>query len=140
MTSDRKIKANRSNAAHSTGPRTAQGKERAGQNARRHGLLATVVRDSPDGRRLERLAQLVGQDWGTGNALAETVADAELVIVRIRAARAALMEQIGDTTDADGILEQLRRLDDYERKALSRRQTAIRELARLASIARRDID
>jgi hypothetical protein len=42
--------------------------------------------------------------------------------------------------DADGIFEQLRRLDDYERRALSRRQKATREFARLASIARRDID
>jgi hypothetical protein len=40
MASVAQIQANRSNAQKSTGPRTAQGKERASQNAIKHGLLA----------------------------------------------------------------------------------------------------
>jgi len=47
MASVAQIQANRSNALKSTGPRTAAGKERASQNAIKHGLLA---RDSWAGR------------------------------------------------------------------------------------------
>jgi hypothetical protein len=43
MTSDRQIAANRSNAARSTGPRTATGKSRSRRNAYRHGLCAETV-------------------------------------------------------------------------------------------------
>jgi hypothetical protein len=40
MATAAQIQANRSNAQKSTGPRTAEGKERASQNAVKHGLLA----------------------------------------------------------------------------------------------------
>ena len=50
MTSARQIAANRRNAAKSTGPKSAKGKERSRRNALRHGLTAeTVIADS--GRR-----------------------------------------------------------------------------------------
>ena len=49
MTSARKLEANRRNARASTGPRTAAGKARAAQNARRHGLsLAAASSLVPD--------------------------------------------------------------------------------------------
>ena len=40
MVSERQLAANRRNAAHSTGPRTPDGKVRSGRNATRHGLYA----------------------------------------------------------------------------------------------------
>ena len=43
MASDAQILANRINAQHSTGPKTAEGKERSKRNALTHGLTATVV-------------------------------------------------------------------------------------------------
>jgi hypothetical protein len=45
--SEKKLAANRANAAHSTGPRSPEGKTRSAQNSRKHGLTAstfTVVR------------------------------------------------------------------------------------------------
>jgi hypothetical protein len=41
VTSDRRIEANRRNAAKSTGPRTAAGKAVVARNATRHGVLST---------------------------------------------------------------------------------------------------
>ena len=43
MTSERKIEANRKNAARSTGPRTQEGKKKVSLNAVKHGLTATTV-------------------------------------------------------------------------------------------------
>jgi hypothetical protein len=50
MATTAQIQANRSNAQKSTGPRTAEGKERASQNAVKHGLLAreaVIVGEDP---------------------------------------------------------------------------------------------
>ncbi len=41
--SPKKLAANRANAAHSTGPRTAEGKLRSARNAMRHGILASPI-------------------------------------------------------------------------------------------------
>ena len=45
MTSPRKLFANRRNGGRSKGPKTPEGKARAAQNARRHGLSALAQRD-----------------------------------------------------------------------------------------------
>ncbi len=43
MISEKQLQANRSNALVSTGPKTAAGKEKVSQNARKHGLLSKHV-------------------------------------------------------------------------------------------------
>src|SRR4051794_33620317 len=43
MTSDARIAANRRNAQHSTGPRTAAGKARSSQNPTKHGLTSARI-------------------------------------------------------------------------------------------------
>jgi hypothetical protein len=61
MTSERKIEANRRNAALSTGPKTARGRTAVSRNAISHGLLARdVVLPYEDSRAFERQAASVG--------------------------------------------------------------------------------
>ncbi len=43
MATEAQIEANRRNAKHSTGPRTAEGKQRASENATKHGLYSKAV-------------------------------------------------------------------------------------------------
>ncbi len=63
--SERKIQANRRNALHSTGPKTARGKHTVSRNAIKHGLLAReVVITAGDGEEnLEEFHSLVDRLW-----------------------------------------------------------------------------
>ena len=56
MASDRKIKANRTNARASTGAKTAQGRARSARNALRHGLSLAVASDPLLSEEVEALA------------------------------------------------------------------------------------
>lgn len=76
MTSLRQIESNRCNAQKSTGPKTDRGKERASQNAVRHGLTAeTVIKllEDPDDYQAFEQAVTAGYD-------AETAVERELVL------------------------------------------------------------
>ena len=85
MTSAGKIQANRANAQASTGPRTARGKTRAAQNARRHGLNLLVSSDPALSEQAELLAQeIIGEaDDRELYKLACNVAEAQVDLIRI---------------------------------------------------------
>jgi hypothetical protein len=92
MSSARKIKANRANAQASTGPRTAKGKVRAAQNARRHGLNLPVVSDPVLSEQCKTLARkIAGVSGNEAYQLACRVAEAEIDVIRIRQARLDLL-------------------------------------------------
>jgi hypothetical protein len=87
MTSERRIEANRRNAAKSTGPRTAAGRQRVSQNARRHGLTQGPATD----RVMHYFHMLLGalpfrdeRPCEDGQVLAMALADAEARLERIR--------------------------------------------------------
>src|ERR1700733_3889633 len=62
--SDRKINANRSNASHSTGPRSSAGKAKSRMNALKHGLRAEqVVIPGEDPRAFEAECAAWSADW-----------------------------------------------------------------------------
>ena len=92
MTSERQRAANRANAAKSTGPRTKAGRERASQNAWRHGL-ATGLRSEPGVvEEVERIAHAIVAEAGRPDLIeyARRVAEAEVDLRRVRRAREML--------------------------------------------------
>jgi hypothetical protein len=144
MTSEAKIAANRRNAQRSTGPRTALAKARVRRNALKHGLAALVVGDPGVTTEVDRIAAAT---WGAADCLereqALIVAEAQITLKRVRRARAHIMEQMlavsatqdpnaRDSASMVGVarsasyLDQLLRLERYERRALARRKRAVR--------------
>lgn len=139
MTADRTL-ANRANARASTGPKTVQGRARAAQNARRHGLTVSVLADPRRAADVETLAQtlVASQAGARAGALpaellstARHVAEAQLDLARIRQVRHAVLEA-GSVVSR---LPELGAIDRYERRALSRRKFAIRDFDRVRTLA-----
>jgi hypothetical protein len=76
MTTEAQIQANRANAQKSTGPRTPEGKEKAGQNAWKHGLFARegAIRGE-DEREFEEYRENLLSQLIPGTPLEETLAE-----------------------------------------------------------------
>ena len=138
-----RARASRANARKSTGPKTPAGKAASAANARQHGLSLPVLHDPGFAPEVDALARritrsVVGSDADLRHhELACRVAEAQLDLVRVRQARRPLAAAI--ETDPS-VLEQILRLDRYEKRALSRRKFAMRdfdEVALPAAAARR---
>jgi hypothetical protein len=98
-TRPRKIRSNFANAQVSSGPRTAVGKARASQNARRHGLNLSVFSDPVLSEQVRLLAFEISGVTANDETfeLARRVADAQVDVMRIRQARHDLLARsIGD--------------------------------------------
>ena len=141
MTSPRKIAANRRNAQYSTGPRTPNGKGRSKHNALRHGLAVTLTATRAIDRDVERLASIIAGAnpdpcrWH----FAIIAAEAELELRQVRAVRLSWLTSKTPAGSSPGDQDQegnglatslpnLLRLERYERRALSRRDRALRLL------------
>lgn len=112
MTTDRQIRANRRNAARSTGPRTVGGKAASSRNALRHGLTAQmVVLDWEHAAAFEELRRsLVDQfspETPADKVLVEHLAGALWRLNRAGAYEAGLMAWIAhsqaEAHDCDGL-------------------------------------
>src|SRR5262249_42515579 len=92
MTSAARLRANRRNAQMSTGPRSAAGKARAAQNARRHGLAVPAAADPGWAGAIPALARkIAGEGAGAERlALAFRIAAAQIEVLRVRRVRAEL--------------------------------------------------
>ena len=93
MTADRRARVNRLNAQKSTGPKSLEGKRRAAQNARRHGLSLPVTADPERCEEINRLAHIIA---GEGSSLkrlevALRVAEQQVDLMRLRRARLLLL-------------------------------------------------
>ena len=148
MASEAKIAANRRNAKKSTGPRSAAGKARTRSNARRHGLCVPVEYDAVALEEINELATafapnaLDAQDI----ELAMFAAEAQVEIWRVRRAKLELLraaaQQLRDkdtcvlSRSERAILAFVQKattltaFERYERRALARRNHALRKLRR----------
>ncbi|GJE46232.1 hypothetical protein [Methylobacterium soli] len=146
MTTERAIRANRQNALASTGPRTAAGRTRSAQNARKHGLAATDPNpDAPE--ETEHLATLIAGAHGGDAAIldaARAVAEAQFHLRRVQAFKGTLIREEVHALQAEtgtdiastlfpsaDLLQKLARLERYERRAFSQRKSAVRRFAAL---------
>jgi hypothetical protein len=143
LTSDRQRRANQDNAKASTGPKTRAGKERAAQNGLRHGLSIPVSSDPALSPQAEAIARRIAGPNAKAEALeqARRIGEAQVDLNRVRARRVALVADPLEHAIGGKSLEgfeklaiilqagasELARLDRYERRALSRRKSAIRE-------------
>src|SRR5262249_13885490 len=148
MTSHSKIAANQRNSRRSSGPRTVAGKLPVSRSALRHGLAAATLRDSGIAAEVDRLATAIAGENADAvqREQALIIAESELSLLRVRAVRTNILEQMRATATEEGgsrgdqanavlpgviggaYLDQLRRLERYERRAFSKRQGAIRKL------------
>ena len=122
MISAAKLAANRANARKSKGPHTRAGKLRSSQNARRHGL--TTPPDAAGRARIADLARAMADTRPHLLAAAAGVAAAQHDLERVRRAHLDLLAKIesGATNPED--LWRLEAMDNFERRARSRRASA----------------
>ena len=94
MTSKERIAANQNNAKRSTGPRTQPGKSRSRANAVRHGLSSRALTDAAFLSEADGLTKRIAREHGKQDNCFEAriVAEAELTILRVRIARATLLD------------------------------------------------
>ena len=156
MTSPAKIAANRRNARRSTGPRSAAGKARARRNAFRHGLATPASLDHVAMDRIDDLIFALTRDFPNQLELelATLAAEAESEIERVRQAKVSMVNRAyAHLRDEGGRLlsageraalafagktEILMACERYERRAISRRNRALRALAKLQRELRRE--
>jgi hypothetical protein len=133
----------------STGPRTDRGKSRSRANAVRHGLSAKFVHDPGLIADVDELAKLIAREYGRSinTPHVRAVAEAQVMIVRARQARARLVENVDrerSTNESGGIITTDNRtdgrfcdpellgtfatIDRYETLALYRRQQGLKGL------------
>jgi hypothetical protein len=95
VTSERKIRANRTNARTSTGPKTARGRSHAARNALRHALSRPVYSDPVLSEEVEALArEIIGTDANPEmQELARRIAEAQIDLRRVRHARHQILSQ-----------------------------------------------
>jgi hypothetical protein len=136
VTSAARAAANRRNAARSSGPRSALGKQRSARNALRHGLSVPQLRDADSAGKLEALTDAVRAATGAPRQVAALIAEARLELLRARqatvetlnAALRAQAETSGASCDSDTRLglavaakvHLLAAFVRYERRAWSR--------------------
>ncbi len=140
MTSSARTKANQQNARASTGPRSWAGKARASLNARRHGLGIPIRSDPGHAPKIDFLARSLAGPDASAEILchAHGVAEAHIEVERVRERHQQILERYDQRVSELGpkpltetsismlsdLISELRVLDRYQERALSRRNRA----------------
>jgi hypothetical protein len=129
MSSERRIQANRANAAKSTGPLTVQGKRNSSRNSLQHGMLArAIVLDSESTVRftalLTALTEELQPQTGVESALVENMA-----VARWRQMRLWGMEKAGIANEIQKQESSADSQDTLSRDAPTRAALAFRTLS-----------
>jgi hypothetical protein len=145
MTSEKRIAANRANGKKSRGPNTVSGKLESSRNAWRHGLAAAADAEPTASPAVKRMANAICGNEHTDPDLydlAVTIARWQIVLLKVRADRIAAFEQQRMIHPKMDRLKQpvptdqaWALLDRYERRALSRRNRAIRMFQAISIVA-----
>jgi predicted outer membrane protein len=138
VTIPRQLAANRRNARLGTGPRSAAGKRSVAVNALRHGLSIPVFADPGLATEVVELAERIakGSTDPEVRERARDVAAAQIDVERVRRARHLLIDRPAtgapvSKARSDAMretIQELWALDRYERRAMSRRKSAVRAL------------
>ena len=110
MATKAQMNANRNNAKKSTGPRTNEGKQRSGQNALKHGLLARDAvlpgEDPADfDRQLCDLEDTIEPKNALEFKLVRQIADAEWRLRRLTRLETGYLAAARDKTQTSGLVE-----------------------------------
>src|SRR5690242_17523524 len=122
MLTPARLAANRANARASTGPRTAAGKARAAQNARRHGLRVPIGIETAFTPQIKALARFLAGE-GAGPELYELAcraAEAQIDWVRVRSVHHMVLAQDPELAAAERTTRELATIASYERRVWSR--------------------
>lgn len=109
MMSGRRARANQLNAQKSTGPRSAEGKQRSAKNARQHGLSVPVTSDPELCKEVERLALIIAGEGASPRRLeaARQIAEPQIDLIRSRRARLQLLNDPRESIKQGSIGEKL---------------------------------
>ena len=150
MTSEIKRAANRRNSLRSTGPRSPSGKAASSRNALRHGLAVPLAALPEGDHAVDALLAELVEPTATpqiryhSRVFAEStvelwrIANLRAYMIKVTKEETTAFHQLAlDGEDVDFLepfrstVEELNRVDRYERRALSRRRKALMELAHL---------
>jgi hypothetical protein len=133
MASPAQIAANRRNATHSTGPRSATGKARSRGNALKHGLRAPLDRNASIVEEVEALMTDIARLVKKPREAVRHIAEQQIKIMRVQKTRTDIINRY---------LERLARDDpegfDSQARAAMAIAAAIPEIAALEDYERRE--
>jgi len=148
---ERQRAASRQNARASTGPRTATGKAKVAQNARRHGLSIPIACDLGYAAEIERVTREITRSLPNAGpkgapppmkpahyaVAVRRIAEAQADVERVRRVRASVVARAHAALEREGAnavhiltehVDKLWAIDRYQGRAFSRRNRAIRAL------------
>jgi hypothetical protein len=141
MASPAQIAANRRNATHSTGPRSATGKARSRGNALKHGLRAPLDRDASIVEEIEALMTDIARLVKKPREAVRHIAEQQIKIMRVQQTRTDIINRYLERLardDPEGFDSQARvamaiaaaipeiaAFEDYERREFSKLRKAL---------------